>query len=157
VALTVRDADPGDIDAVGDLLVEMDRFYGGTPDDSPAGRREQIAEALFGSVPWAYALVAVDDGQVVGLATYSYHWPAVGLTRSIFLKELYVARHAWRRGIGQALMERLVALGSEHGCSRVEWMADVFNQGAQDFYQRLGFTSDGSKLVYRVEHLGSGA
>ena len=151
MALIIREADPRDIDALDGLLVEMDSFYGGTLDDSATGRREQIAEALFAPVPWAYALVAVDEVQVVGLATYSYHWPAVGLSRSIFLKELYVTRSAWRRGVGRALVQRLVALGSDQDCSRVEWMTDVPNRAAQDFYRALGFAPDGSKLVYRIE------
>ncbi len=151
MSLTVRHADPGDVDALAELLAEMDRFYGDEPEDSQEVRREQIAGALFTPAPWAYALVAVDAGELVGLATYSYHWPAVGLSRSIFLKELYVAKRVWRGGVGRALMQRLVALASEADCSRVEWMTDAPNQGAQDFYRTLGFTPDGSKLVYRVQ------
>ena len=151
MTVTVRHADPGDVDAMADLLAEMDGFYGDEPEDPQEVRRKQIADALFTPVPWAHALVAMDDHQLVGLATYSYHWPAVGLTRSIFLKELYVAKRAWRRGVGRALMQRLLALASETDCSRVEWMTDAPNKGAQEFYGTLGFKSDGSKLVYRVQ------
>jgi hypothetical protein len=76
VTLTVRHADPGDVDALADLLSEMDGFYGDKRAEPQEIRREQIANALFAPVPWAYALVAVTAGQLVGLAAYSYHWPA---------------------------------------------------------------------------------
>src|SRR5260370_8786324 len=50
----------------------------------------QVAEALFTSPPAGYALLAWDGTQLAGLAAYSFLWPAVGLTRSLYLKELYV-------------------------------------------------------------------
>ena len=35
-----------------------------------------------------------------GMASYSFLWPAAGLTRSLYLKELYVAQDWQRQGIG---------------------------------------------------------
>jgi GNAT superfamily N-acetyltransferase len=147
----VRSADPDDVEALVVLVDEMDRFYGSEPAGSLDERREEVRTALFGPEPWAHALVALGEGSVVGVATYSYHWPAVGLTRSLFLKELYVAEGSRRSGIGSALMRRLVALAAEQGCSRVEWMTDRPNVFAQDFYRTIGHGPDGSKLVYRIE------
>ncbi len=36
------------------------------------------------------------------------------------------------------------------GCSRVEWMADQDNPGAQEFYRGLGFEESEGKINYRL-------
>jgi hypothetical protein len=54
-------------------------------------RARQVGAALFASPPAAYALLARVGRQIAGLAAYSFVWPAAGLTRSLYLKELYVA------------------------------------------------------------------
>jgi hypothetical protein len=41
-------------------------------------------------------MLAWDGDDLAGFAAYSFLWPAVGLTRSLFLKELYVAEAARR-------------------------------------------------------------
>jgi GNAT superfamily N-acetyltransferase len=56
----------------------------------------------------------------VGFASYSFLWPAAGLTQSLYLKELFVTAKARRQGVGQALMERLIDIAKKAGCSRVE-------------------------------------
>src|SRR5438270_12118973 len=85
------------------LLAEMDRFYEAA-DVEPLGQRiRQITDARFGEPPAAHALLAWDDAQLAGLATYSFLWPAVGVTRSLYLKELYVAAAHRRNGIGTLL------------------------------------------------------
>jgi GNAT superfamily N-acetyltransferase len=138
------------------LLEEMDRFYGATGTE-PAGERErQIREALFASPPAAYALLAFDGDQLVGMAAYSFLWPAVRLTRSLSLKELYVAERSQRHGIGRALMAALVEVAGKHGCSRVEWTTDHDNPGAQAFYAALGMPAHPSKIFYRIEDTGTG-
>ena len=43
---------------------------------------------VFGHHPAAHVFAAYADELVV-FATYSFLWPAIGLTRSLFLKELY--------------------------------------------------------------------
>jgi len=138
------------------LLEEMDRFYGATGTEPAAERERQIRDALFASPPAAYALLAFDGDQLVGMAAYSFLWPAVRLTRSLYLKELYVAERSQRHGIGRALMAALVEVASKQGCSRVEWTTDHDNPGAVAFYAALGAPADHSKIFYRIEDTGTG-
>lgn len=142
---------PDDVELIASLLEELDRFYGATSSDPVHTKVAQIRDALFGNPPAAYALVARDDSVAVGLAAYSFLWPAVGLTRSLYLKELYVAKAHRARGIGKLLMGGIFGVAAEQGCSRVEWATDKDNLDAQRFYDRLGFRVESAKVVYRVE------
>jgi len=107
--IVVTPAVPGNVEAMAVLFEEMDRFYGATEAElGPLNLRiQQINDALFRETPAAYALLGWDDGRLVGFAAYSFLWPAIGLTRSLYLKELYVAQNARRRRIGERLMEAL--------------------------------------------------
>ena len=130
-----------------ELLAERERFYGiSRADPEPTA----IEDALFGPVPAGRALVALYDGEVVGLAAYSFLWPAAGVTRSLYLKELFVRAAARRHGVGRALMRELHAVAVEHRCSRVEWTADTDQPDAQRFYASLGAEPLATKLFYRA-------
>jgi GNAT superfamily N-acetyltransferase len=149
--LVVAPAEPRHVPAMAAVLAEMDRFYGAA-DVEPLGPRiRQITDALFGEPPAAYALLAWKDAQLVGLATYSFLWPAVGVTRSLYLKELYVAAAHRRKGIGSLLMDAVFEIAEKGGCSRVEWTTDRESADAQRFYDRLGVRVNDSKLFYRRE------
>jgi GNAT superfamily N-acetyltransferase len=93
----------------------------------------QIGEAPGGDSPSAHVLLAWDDGELVGFASYSFLWPAVRLTRSLYLKELYVAEAARRKGVGKLLMRRVYLVAVQEDCSRVEWTTDRENGDAQPF------------------------
>lgn len=139
------------VDAVAAVLEEVDKFYGETEIEPLDVRVRQINEALFGDPPLAYAVLAWDEDVLVGLATYSFLWPAVGLTRSLYLKELYVTEAARTRGVGRLLMNRLVEAAAARSCSRIEWTTDRDNAGAQRFYEGLGVAQNGQKIFYRIE------
>ena len=128
---------------------EMERFYGATQVEPLDQRIRQITDALFGDVPAAYALLAWDDAQLVGLAAYSFVWPAAGFTRSLYLKDLFLVEGHRRRGIGKLLMESLFDIAERYHCSRVEWTADRDSAEAQRFYEALGVPVNKSKLFYR--------
>jgi GNAT superfamily N-acetyltransferase len=146
----VRPAKPEDIEALAALLEQMDRFYGATNVEPLEARLRQIREALFADPPTAYAMLAWQDDELLGLATYSFLWPAAGLTRSLFLKELYVATARRHGGVGKLLMQSLFDLAAKQGCSRVEWMTDDVNADAQQFYETQGHRPNSSKVFYRV-------
>lgn len=147
---TVRPVEAEDIEALLALTDEMDRFYGTTACEAEAVRREQIHAALFADGACAHVIVACDpDGTIAGFAAYSFLWPAVGLSRSLYLKELYVAQHAQRSGIGSQLMHAVMTAAKESSCSRIEWTTDRDNPVAQAFYKTLGFEQLPSKIFYR--------
>lgn len=106
---------------------------------------------LFDDVRGISALLAWDDTQLAGLAAYSFLWPAIGLTRSLYLKELYVGRAHRGKGVGRLLTDGLREVAGRHGCSRLEWTTDDDNAAAQRFYAGLGAAVRTSKLFYRVE------
>jgi GNAT superfamily N-acetyltransferase len=140
-----------DLPAFVALLEEMDRFYGVVEFEPAEARTAQVKALLLHDSPAAHVLLARADDDVIGLASYSYLWPASGLTRSLFLKELYVARACRGRGVGGSLMRRLFDLAVESGCSRVDWMTDRANLDAQAFYARLGHTPNTGKVFYRAQ------
>jgi ribosomal protein S18 acetylase RimI-like enzyme len=149
--LTVASARPEDATAIADLMEEMDRFYGVTEFESVEERVEQITAMLFREHPAAYLLLARDGGRSVGFASYSFLWPAVGLTQSLYLKELYVSEADRRGGAGRLLMERLTGIAAETGCSRLEWTADRDNPLAIAFYRSQGYMENQGKTLFRVQ------
>jgi ribosomal protein S18 acetylase RimI-like enzyme len=148
--IKIADAVPGDEAAIAALCAELEEFYGDRPQGSPAERAGQVRSALFGSPPLAYALVAWDGDAPAGFAAYSFLWPAVGLTASLYLKELYVAGAYRRNKIGSLLMDALEDIARRRRLSRVEWTTDISNPGAQAFYEARGAKILQSKIFYRV-------
>jgi GNAT superfamily N-acetyltransferase len=152
--VVVAPAEVQHVEALAALMEELDRHYGVTEFEPIEQRVEQIRDALFGPVPAGAALLVWDDDELVGLASYSFLWPAAGVTRSLYLKELYVAQARRRQGIGKLLMENLFTVAAKHGCSRVEWTTDQESKGAQRFYAELGVPVHDDKLFYRSEVKG---
>ncbi len=154
--IRVAPAAPADVLALTELLEEMDRFYGAVGGTSREERIRQTGEALFSDPAAAHVLLAWAGPRLAGMAAYSYLWPAVGRTRSLYLKELYVGENHRRGGVGKLLMRAVFETAGQHGCSRVEWTTDDGNVGAQAFYETLGLPRRPSKIFYRVEGIRGG-
>jgi GNAT superfamily N-acetyltransferase len=151
VTLTITPATAADLDALVELLDDMDQFYGDTPED-PQHRRALIQRLVLADPPVAHVLLArLPEAGAAGLAAYSFLWPAAGATHSLYLKELHIRRDHRRTGIGRALMKRLAEIADDAGCSRIEWTTDTRNENAQKFYALLGATPRTGKLAYRIE------
>lgn len=68
--------------------------------------------------------------------------------KSLFVLEFHVAEEHQRRGIGEKLMEVVIARGVEEGMRTVACETQNTNVPAIDFYRRLGFTIDGVDISY---------
>lgn len=147
MAISIRPATEQDTTAISTLLGETEAYYGGT--NEPADEA-QIRAALFSPLPAAQVLLAVDDGAVVGLASFSRLWPAAGADVSMYLKELFVIEAARRDGIGVQLLDAVKAAATAAGCSRLEWTGDTDNPVALGFYKKLGVPVNDGKVFYRL-------
>ncbi len=151
MGLSIRPAVPGDAPALAALLQAVDDHYGEDGAESLAEKVAQIETTLFGAEPRARALLAWDGENLIGVASYSFLWPASRTTKSLYLKELFVLSEHRGRGYGKMLMRELARVALANSCSRLEWTADVASVEAQNFYQALGASQLQSKILYRLD------
>ncbi|MDB4948936.1 MAG: GCN5-related N-acetyltransferase [Gemmatimonadetes bacterium] len=128
-SVTVRDAAPGDMDAIVGLVAEL-----GYPTPAHVVRERLATLAANGGA----ALVAVADGRAVGLATmqatHYLHRPP-----DARLSTLVVTESRRGRGIGGVLLQATERWGAEHGCARVQLTSGMRRPEAHAFYERMGY------------------
>ncbi|WP_331733442.1 GNAT family N-acetyltransferase (plasmid) [Embleya sp. NBC_00888] len=149
--MTVDTATRADVETLAVLLDEIEEHYGGPAQGTSPARLERLTALLFGPRPPAFVALARLDREVVGMASYSFLWPAAGDTQSLFLKELYVRVPHRRRGVGDTLMRHLHTVAINCGCSRVEWTTERDNTGARAFYDAHRAEPRPDKVFYRVD------
>lgn len=71
--------------------------------------------------------------------------------RGIYVSDLYVKPERRKDGLGQKLLEASIRRGHARGARFVKLEADVGNEGAIAFYNRLGFTLKPEERLYILE------
>ncbi|GAA4262260.1 hypothetical protein GCM10022255_098240 [Dactylosporangium darangshiense] len=74
--VAIMPATPTHVPLILRLLQEMDTYYGDIRIDSDESGSAQVSEHLFGGTPSSQAIVAIDGNDVIGLASFSFVWPA---------------------------------------------------------------------------------
>ncbi|GAB1391094.1 GNAT family N-acetyltransferase [Rubrivivax sp.] len=129
---------------------------------------EKLRPHLFGEKPVAEALVAeLEAGEggkpeVAAFALFFTNFSTFLAQPGLYLEDLYVRPAQRRRGIAQALLQRLATLAVERGYGRFEWSVLDWNANAIAFYERMGATVMPDWRICRVtgdalRALGSGA
>lgn len=96
-------------------------------------------------------LLAYVDGQPAGVITAAESYALYAGGKIGIVQECY-ARPAWRaRGVGQALMDAMLALAAQRGWAAVELCTPPLPQFARaiDFYQRHGYVPVGGRKMRR--------
>ena len=149
---TLRDSTPGDVEAIAAIYAHHVRFGLGTFEETPPPvdeiRRRREAVLALG-LPF---LVATTSERVVG---YAY----VGLyrTRSAYRYTLedsiYIAPEAARRGVGRALLARLIERCDALGYRQmVAVIGDSDNQASIRLHAALGFERIGVQPAVGFKH-----
>jgi GNAT superfamily N-acetyltransferase len=111
----------------------------------------QLREHLFGARPLAEALLAEEDGEVVGYALFFPTYSTFASRPNLYLEDLFVRPEYRGRGHGKALLAAVARLACERGCGRVEWLVLNWNESAHRFYRELGAEPVSGFTVYWLE------
>jgi GNAT superfamily N-acetyltransferase len=110
-----------------------------------------LRNAIFAETPMAHALVAVEEGVLVGMATYFSIFSTFIVKPGLWLDDLYVYESHRGRGIGKLLIEQLCTIAENNGCGRVDWLVSHYNARGQKFYERIGATISEKARLARLD------
>jgi len=83
------------------------------------------------------ALVAEQDGRLVGLAHVLFHRSTWSPTVYCYLEDLFVDIDTRRQGLGRALIEMVYREADKRGATRTYWATKEDNNTARRIYARL--------------------
>lgn len=147
--VTVRRIRPGDLETLAVLLADMERHYGSA--SPPQAAADLAATLVAAPAGGPHMLVAEGDGgTLLGFAICNEFVPAGGLSKGLYLKDIFVGTAGRSRGIGRVLLDHVAALARERGCTRVIWTTNASNTGAQKLYDAIGARRE-AKINYVVD------
>jgi ribosomal protein S18 acetylase RimI-like enzyme len=134
--MLIRDATPEDAPAVVALIQELAAAGG---EASPLD--EAYARAYLRGAGHA-VLLAEEDGETIGLLSYSIRPDLYHAGGSVLIEELVVRAPNRGRGVGRALVKTLLDRLEGLGCAEVSVSAMPDNAGAIRFYKTLGLVEE---------------
>ncbi len=144
----IRAVEPDDF-ALWKLLWDgYNAFYGRK--DETALPEEVTARTwarFFDAYEPVHALVADQDGRLLGLVHYIFHRSTIALTTNCYLQDLFTLELARGRGVGRALIEEVYRRAQIAGSSRVYWHTHETNATAMQLYDKVAENS--GFVVYR--------
>ena len=144
MSITVRKANPTDAAAVADLINELARGGDWESPVTEAYAAQYLARSGQG------VLLAEENGEPLGLISYSLRPNLYHAADSCLIEELIVHRRSRGQGVGRALVEELEQLAAARRCAEISVTTLPKNKAAIAFYRRLGFTDE---ALYLEKHL----
>lgn len=146
--LIVRPVRRDDFDSWLPLWDGYNAFYGRSGETALA---PEITRAtwtrFFDAYEPMWALVAEQDGQILGLVHYLFHRSTIALQPSCYLQDLFTVAAARGKGVGRALIEAVYAEAAKAGIPRVYWQTHETNAAAMRLYDQVAEKS--GFVVYR--------
>jgi GNAT superfamily N-acetyltransferase len=132
--LCLRSANPEDVPVLFHLIQSLAEYE--QLSHVVSGSIEALNAHLFGARPYAEAILAEWQSQVVGFALFFYNYSTFLTKPGIYLEDLFVLPEHRRRGVGTALLSYLAQRAIAEGCGRLEWSVLDWNEPAIAFYQQ---------------------
>ena len=139
VDLTIRAPEAGDMEALADLMTQLGY-------ETRASEMQMRMETILANKNYA-TFVAVSEGKLCGMIgtytcyTYEHNSPSARILA------LIVADKMRGRGVGQALVAAAEKNLAQKNISRVAVNTHLKRTRAHEFYEKLGYTKNGFRLV----------
>ncbi len=102
---------------------------------------------FFDAYEPVHALVAEENGALIGLVHYLYHRSTTSIAPTCYLQDLFTQAETRGRGVGRALIEAVYDAARRAGLARVYWQTHETNRTAMRLYDQVAEKS--GFLVYR--------
>jgi diamine N-acetyltransferase len=145
----LRDARPQDAGEIVRLVKAL-AIYEKLEDQAQATEQD-FHQALFGTPPRAWSMLAWVEDKCVGFALWFYNFSTFRGHHGLYLEDIYVDPDYRGQGIGGAFFQSLAARAVAEGCPRMEWSVLNWNEPAINFYRSLGATGLADWTIQRLD------
>ena len=145
--ITIRDATEADLPEIENLISEL---IVSIEDQENIAREAALTNFKFMLLDEnSHALVADLNDEVIGLINFTTRQTILHSGQSGLIDELVVSKNYRTIGVGTKLVNSAAEKCRSFGCIELEVSTESTNQGAQDFYKRLGFKEQG--LIFELD------
>jgi GNAT superfamily N-acetyltransferase len=130
----VRSAVRADFPQWAPLWEGYNRFYERVV---PAEVTEMTWSRFFDAYEPVHAMVAEENGRLLGLVHYLFHRNTAMIGPTCYLQDLFTHGDARGKGIGRALIEAVYERAKAAGSPRVYWMTHETNRTAMKLYDKV--------------------
>jgi GNAT superfamily N-acetyltransferase len=133
-ALIVRSVAPADFAQGSPLWEGYNSFYERVV---PAEVTQTTWSRFFDAYEPIHAMVAEEDGRLLGLVHYLFHRNTTMIGPICYLQDLFTSETARGKGIGRALIEAVYERARIAGSPRVYWHTNETNLTAMKLYDKV--------------------
>ena len=147
MTLNVRDIERADRAGWEPLWAGYNAFYGRQGETAlPAAITDTTWENFFDPRSTMHALVAEEQGRIVGITHYLFHKSTTRPEGVCYLQDLFTDASRRGRGVGRALILGVYERAKARGVKRVYWLTHETNAAGRLLYDKLA--RYGGFLVY---------
>jgi GNAT superfamily N-acetyltransferase len=137
--LRIRAVDAGDYAAWRPLWDGYNAFYDRKGETAlPEQVTQTTWQRFLDPAEPMFALVAEDDGQIVGLTHYLFHRSTNRVELTCYLQDLFTLPARRGQGIGRLLIEAVGEQARAAGVKRVYWQTHETNRAGRLLYDKVG-------------------
>jgi GNAT superfamily N-acetyltransferase len=134
----VRSVERDDFAAWQALWNGYNAFYGREGETAlPEEITRETWQRFFDPSEPVFGLVAVSEGELVGLTHYLYHRSTTRLELTCYLQDLFTRKSERGRGIGRVLIEGVYRQARAAGVKRVYWQTHETNAAGRLLYDKV--------------------
>ena len=145
--MNIRQANSPDSRLLSSLCMDVQRLHAANhPDIFKLPQSDDFAVSFFEEMlanPMTRIFIAEENGEAIGYIFCQLmerpEGPFTYTRRFVHIDQISVRPATQGRGIGAALIERVVSLGKELSVSKIQLDSWGFNTGAHAFFEKKGF------------------
>lgn len=142
----IRLATASDVGVIHTLLRQLADSTG--QQDRFRSHVDDFLEAGFSDDPQFEALLAEQDGTIIGLCLFFYNFSSWRGELGVYIQDLVVDRDARARGTGRALIQETVRRAQQHGATHLRLSVEQDNETAIRFYEALGLRESSNERIF---------